>query len=77
MKKKIYRITEGDLHNMIKNATMKIIREMNDFDNHEIINSNWSENDNSVYDDNMQKKQDTKELNDRHDFGYTEDLNNE
>jgi hypothetical protein len=78
MAKKLVRLTESDLHNIIKNSVNKVLREIceiDDFSNHELMNSNWSENGNSIYDDNLKRKQMQKdwedsELFDRRELEY-------
>jgi hypothetical protein len=77
MKKKVYRMTESDFHNLIRESVKKVLNNLNedDFSNHELMNSNWSENGNSIYDDNLKRKQMQKdwedsELFDRRELEY-------
>ena len=59
MKKKVYKMTESDFHNLIRESVKKVLNNLNedDFNDHELMNSNWSENGNSIYDDNLKRKQ--------------------
>lgn len=59
MKKKVYRMTESDFNNLIRESVKKVLNNLNedDFSKHELMNSNWSENGNSIYDDNLKRKQ--------------------
>ena len=50
MKKKVYRMTESDFNNLIRESVKKVLNNLNedDFDNHELINSDWTSNSNSI-----------------------------
>ena len=52
-------MTESDFNNLIRESVKKVLNNLNedDFDNHELINSDWTSNSNSIYDDNLKKKQ--------------------
>jgi hypothetical protein len=77
MKKKVYRLTESDFNNLIRESVKKVLNKLNedDFNNHELINSDWTSNSNSIYDDNLKKKQmqqdwEDSELFDRRELEY-------
>ena len=81
MKKRVYKMTESDFHNLIRESVKKVLNYLNedDFSNHELMNSNWSENSNSIYDDNLKKKQmqqdwEDSELFDRRELEYFDTL---
>ena len=74
-------MTESDFHNLIRESVKKVLNYLNedDFSNHELMNSNWSENSNSIYDDNLKKKQmqqdwEDSELFDRRELEYFDTL---
>jgi hypothetical protein len=81
MKKRVYKLTESDFHNLIRESVKKVLNNLNedDFSNHELMNSNWSENGNSIYDDNLKRKQmqqdwEDSELFDRRELEYFDTL---
>lgn len=74
-------MTESDFHNLIRESVKKVLNNLNedDVNDHELMNSNWSENSNSIYDDNLKRKQmqqdwEDSELFDRRELEYFDTL---